>query len=85
MLLHGVQPKVVSERLGHASVGITLDTYSHVLPAMQAEAIRAFDDLFAGGVGSPWHRHLPIAYRIRQGDSLMPTEIGMTIGGAGSR
>jgi hypothetical protein len=29
MLLQGVHPKVVSERLGHASVGITLDTYSH--------------------------------------------------------
>ena len=27
-----VHPKVVSERLGHATVGITLDTYSHVLP-----------------------------------------------------
>jgi integrase len=31
MLLRGVHPKIVSERLGHASVGITLDTYSHVL------------------------------------------------------
>ena len=48
MLLQGVHPKVVSERLGHASVGITLDTYSHVLPVMQEEAARAFDDLFAG-------------------------------------
>jgi integrase len=47
MLLQGVHPKVVSERLGHASVGITLDTYSHVLPAMQEEAVRAFDELFA--------------------------------------
>jgi len=46
MLLQGVHPKVVSERLGHASIGITLDTYSHVLPTMQAEAARAFDDLF---------------------------------------
>jgi integrase len=46
MLQQGVHPKVVSERLGHASVGITLDTYSHVLPAMQAEATRAFDELF---------------------------------------
>ena len=35
MLLAGVHPKVVSERLGHASVKITLDTYSHVLPTMQ--------------------------------------------------
>ena len=34
----GVHPKVVSERLGHASIGITLDTYSHVLPSLQEEA-----------------------------------------------
>jgi integrase len=47
MLLQGVHPKVVSERLGHASVGITLDTYSHVLPTMQTEAVKAFDELFA--------------------------------------
>jgi integrase len=49
MLLAGVHPKVVSERLGHASVGITLDLYSHVLPTMQAQAVRAFDRLFAAG------------------------------------
>ncbi len=47
MLLQGVHPKVVSERLGHASVGITLDLYSHVLPSMQQDAVRAFDELFA--------------------------------------
>lgn len=34
----GVPPKVVSEQLGHASAAFTLDTYSHVLPHMQAEA-----------------------------------------------
>jgi integrase len=49
MLLQGVHPKVVSERLGHASIGITLDTYSHVLPGMQAEAAQAFDALFPTG------------------------------------
>jgi len=46
MLLKGIHPKVVSERLGHASIGITLDIYSHVLPTMQAEAARAIDELF---------------------------------------
>ena len=30
MLLQGIHPKIVSERLGHSSIGITLDTYSHV-------------------------------------------------------
>jgi len=34
----GIHPKVVSERLGHATVSITLDTYSHAMPAMQEEA-----------------------------------------------
>ncbi|MDQ3533669.1 MAG: site-specific integrase, partial [Actinomycetota bacterium] len=34
----GIHPKVVSERLGHASVTITLDTYSHVVPTLQEEA-----------------------------------------------
>jgi integrase len=38
MLSHGVHPKVVSEMLGHASVGITLDLYSHVTPTLQREA-----------------------------------------------
>ena len=34
----GIHPKVVSERLGHASVAFTLDTYSHAVPAMHEEA-----------------------------------------------
>jgi integrase len=34
----GVHPKVVSERLGHATVSITLDTCSHAIPALQEEA-----------------------------------------------
>jgi integrase len=38
MLGAGVHPKVVQERLGHASIQITLDTYSHVIPGMQADA-----------------------------------------------
>jgi integrase len=48
LLLQGVHPKIVSERLGHASIGITLDTYSHVLPALQSQAADAFDSLFPG-------------------------------------
>lgn len=38
LLQAGVHPKVVSERLGHSTIAITLDTYSHVLPNMQQEA-----------------------------------------------
>src|SRR3990172_6582554 len=42
MLQAGVHPKVVSERLGHASVAITMDVYSHVLPGIQEEAAERF-------------------------------------------
>jgi integrase len=45
LLLEGVPAKVVSEMLGHASVGITLDLYSHVLPDMQRDAAAAMDRL----------------------------------------
>ena len=34
----GIHPKVVSERLGHATVAITMDTYTHAVPALQEEA-----------------------------------------------
>ncbi len=47
MLQQGVHPKIVSERLGHSGVGITLDTYSHVLPGLQAEAAAQLDRLLA--------------------------------------
>jgi len=48
MLKAGVHPKIVSERLGHAAIGITLDTYSHVLPNLQEEAARKLDEQLFG-------------------------------------
>lgn len=44
----GIHPKVVSERLGHASVSITLDIYSHVLPTIQREAVTKLAAIMAG-------------------------------------
>jgi integrase len=46
MLKAGVHPKVVSERLGHANIGITLDIYSHVLPGLQEAAAEKFERVF---------------------------------------
>ncbi|MFC2005196.1 site-specific integrase [Chloroflexota bacterium] len=46
MLTAGVHPKVFSERLGHANIGITLDIYSHVLPGLQEAAAEKFDMIF---------------------------------------
>jgi integrase len=48
MLKQGTPAKVVQERLGHANVGITLDTYSHVAPGMQEDAALRFDDIARG-------------------------------------
>jgi integrase len=45
MLLAGVNPKVVQEQLGHANIGITLDTYSHVMPSMSTDATDRLDAL----------------------------------------
>ena len=44
LLTKNVNPKIVSEMLGHASISITLDTYSHVLPNMQNSAAKAMED-----------------------------------------
>ena len=44
MLQQGVHPKVVQERLGHASIAMTLDTYSHVLPGIQEQAALRFEE-----------------------------------------
>jgi integrase len=43
-----VPVKVVSERLGHATVTITMEIYQHVLPGMQAEAAAEFAGLVGG-------------------------------------
>ncbi len=47
LLKSGTHPKIVSERLGHATVGITLDTYSHALPSLQEQAAAKFETALA--------------------------------------
>jgi integrase len=46
MLKQGIHPKIVQERLGHSSIAITLDTYSHVTPGLQQAAAKSFDEAF---------------------------------------
>lgn len=48
LLKAGAPPKVVSERLGHATVAFTMDIYAHVIPGMQAEAADMFRNLVFG-------------------------------------
>ena len=47
LLETGVNPKVVSERLGNSTIAITMDVYSHVLPGMQEAAALALDEKLA--------------------------------------
>ena len=46
-LTAGVNPKIVSERLGHSSIAVTMDVYSHVLPGMQEQAAQAVEELLS--------------------------------------
>jgi integrase len=48
LLAEGENPKIVSERLGHASIAITLDTYSHVLPDMQKATAEKLETMLFG-------------------------------------
>jgi integrase len=53
LLVEGVHAKVVQERLGHSKIGITLDTYSHVVTSMQEDAAARLDKAFRGSkIGS---------------------------------
>jgi integrase len=52
-LAAGVPAKVVSERLGHANIAITMDTYSHVLPGMDERAASAVARFILGDEAAP--------------------------------
>jgi len=49
MLLRGAKPKVISEALGHASVGFTMDVYSHIIEGMQKDAMALLDEVLPPG------------------------------------
>ncbi|HXV22867.1 MAG TPA: site-specific integrase [Alphaproteobacteria bacterium] len=57
LLRQGVNPKVVSERLGHSTVAFTLDVYSHVLPGMQDDAARRIDAALRPVIGESPQRN----------------------------
>jgi integrase len=86
MLKAGIHPKVVSERLGHANIGITLDIYSHVLPGLQEAAAEKFDRIFEvdGNENSDANVSKMLAnsedlasrpYRIRTCDTLIKSQV----------
>jgi integrase len=50
LLKHGIHPKIVQERLGHANISMTLDTYSHVVPGLQEEAALKIEGSLSKGL-----------------------------------
>jgi len=53
LLKANVHPRIVQERLGHSTIVVTLDTYSHVLPNMQAMAAEKFEEVLKMSVAEP--------------------------------
>jgi integrase len=52
LLASGIHPKVAQDRLGHSSIAITMDTYSHLMPNMQGEAADAVDGLMRAAINN---------------------------------
>jgi len=49
MLQQGIHAKIISERLGHSGIGITVDTYGHLARGLQAQAVAQLDQWLANG------------------------------------
>ncbi len=45
MLKQGIHPKIIQERLGHSTIAVTSDTYSHITPGLQEAAAEGFDKI----------------------------------------
>lgn len=48
LLAQGVDPRTIMETLGHSQISLTLNTYSHVLPALQEAAANSMDAILRG-------------------------------------
>jgi integrase len=71
LLIGGVNPKVVSERLGHASIVLTLDTYSHVLPSLQKDAADKMEMLLFATADTPQKVDTPLTHQNEKATNLV--------------
>ena len=53
MLAENVHPKIVQERLGHGSIAITIDIYSHLMPNMQGDAAKTVYGVMRAAINKP--------------------------------
>jgi hypothetical protein len=52
MLLRGAKPKVISEALGQAGAGFTMNVYSHIIEGVQKDAMALLDEVLPAGINS---------------------------------
>jgi integrase len=50
LFAQNVHPKIVQELLGHSTIAITMDLYSHVIPGMQEDAVAKLDTVMSGAI-----------------------------------
>lgn len=82
LLSLGTHPKKVQELLGHSSILLTLDTYSHVLPSMHQEIASQMDKLFEAADDEPFggrdaDRIQPVMLPADRNDSGLHSEAGL--------
>ena len=53
LLVQGIYPKIVRERMGHSSIQVTFYTYSHVAPGLQVAVAKRFDEAFSNDYNEP--------------------------------
>jgi len=62
----GINPKIVSERLGHSTITLTLDVYSHVLPNMQKDATDQLEQMIFRKTGTLWKVGTHLAHKTKR-------------------
>jgi integrase len=82
MLRHGLHPKVVSERLGHASTRVTLDVYSHVVPTLESDAAARVDFALRAAFGQQsGQQNRVLAIPPTTKDAAIPCGVKVSAGG----
>ena len=89
LLPEEAHPKLVQERLGHATIATALDTYSHVLPSMEGKTAEALEEVLGEedphGVGGTWRASSRGCPERRIGEDEVPVEESFLKGHPGGR
>ena len=54
MIALGAHPKAIQDRLGHSDIRVTLNTYGHLFPSLEASLTEGLDELYRAAEGKRW-------------------------------